>query len=339
MARSHVFSFRRWLTGLGLCCAVAAGCAGPKVAQNDTSGGFPNPFPAAPPSHANTAQYQPPEPEIVEDTGPEKASAQLHLAYGHLQEQRGDAAAARVSYLKAIETDSKCVDAHVGLARLDLGVGRQKDAEKHLFDALKEVPDSPFALAALGQFHGDQGNWGQALDYYKQAMNVARDDKRYAFQYAVALAKSGQVEESRVFFTRSVGDAAGHHNIAVILQEQGDLDGAAIEAQLALTKDPQLTASRELLASITGGEPATDNGPAIRPGRAKMRGQVQQVSGTRPVRSTANSATLNISTNQPEPLPAAPPVRTASKWDDRPHEEDDEWQKMPTVPRNPLEQR
>lgn len=234
---------RSWALGLLLTGAVT-GCAAPQGGA--AAGGL---FGAT----NATAQQQQPEVVVNAPAAPTKEqSATTLVRYGEMMEQRGQVPEARKNYSKAIELCPRLVEAHVGLARLDYSAGRVPEAQNRLQDVLKSSPRSPLALAAMGQLHAEQGHWGEAVEYIQQAINADPDNKNYTFQLAVALAKSGQVDQSVAFFTRAVGEAAGHHNIGVILFDEGNLPGAQHHAQLALQKDPNLTDAQELLDTIQG---------------------------------------------------------------------------------------
>ena len=239
-------------------CLMGVGCAatGPKSAENVTeSYGIPKYD-----SYADRPASKP--------VGP-----QLNLAYGQLQEQRGQFAEARVSYEKVLKENPKSVEAMAGIGRLDLAAGRVLDAERRFKDALKANPNSAVAMAQLGQFYVEQGRNSEGIALLTQAMSAAPDEKTYRYNLAVALTRSGLVEQAMPHFARSVGEAEGHYNIGVILHEQGDTTGCEREMRLALSKNPDLEEARAWLVDL-GAEAAGDNlslignqrptGPAVR---------------------------------------------------------------------------
>src|SRR5262245_43058518 len=97
-----------------------------------------------------------------------KPSPRLNLAYGRLQEQRGNASEARASYEKVLADSPKSVDAILGLARLDQLAGRTSEAEHRYQEALRLENRSPRTLDAIGQFYTEESRWNEALTSFQQ---------------------------------------------------------------------------------------------------------------------------------------------------------------------------
>jgi len=288
------------LLAVGLLLSGAAtGCATPTG-----GGGVPQLF------GSTNATAKQDLPAVVDNLPPpptKEQTATTLVRYGQLMEQKGQIPEARKYYQKAAETAPKMVEAQVGLARLDHSSGDIPKARTRLQEALKSSPNSGLALSAMAQLHAEQGEWKQSTEYCRMAMNAEPDNRNYKFQLAVALAKSGHVEQSIPFFARSVGEAAGHHNIGVILFDQGDLAGAKRHAERALQLDPNLADAEELLASIQGPHHGmeTRNGhrnaparpvvaaPVIRPGNSTAQSGVPQIAAPatrRPVQAVSLSS-------------------------------------------------
>lgn len=172
--------------------------------------------------------------------GSKKPNARLHLAYAKLKQSEGDLPEARSSYEQVLAENPKSTDAIVGIARLDQLAGRNDAAEKGLQRALKLEPKSPQILDAMSQFYVAQGRWDDAIRTANEAMLHAPEDKTYRHHLAITLAKSGQVDQSLPHFVQSVGPAAAHYNIGLILHEKGDIKGSEEQFILAVLKNPQL---------------------------------------------------------------------------------------------------
>lgn len=193
-----------------------------------------------------------------------KPSPRLNLAYGRLQEQRGNAAEARASYEKVLVDSPKSVDAILGLARLDHLAGRTSEAEHRYQEALRLENRSPRTLDAIGQFYTEESRWNEAQASFQQALQAAPEDKTYHYHLATALAKSGQVERATPHFVQAVGEAAAHYNIGLILHERGDIATCEQHFMQAVIKDPHLEQAQFWLDELRKG-PEGQHAVAVAP--------------------------------------------------------------------------
>lgn len=169
-----------------------------------------------------------------------KPTPQLQMAYAKYAESQGNNEKARELYETSLKKDPGAVDAHVGLARLDYLSGKKEDARRRLELARKESPRSPEVLSATAEFLANERQYPEALATYLQALEIAPSNQSIRYQYAVALAKSGQTDAALGQFAQAVGPAAAHYNLGLILHEQGDLRGAESQFTTALIKNPKL---------------------------------------------------------------------------------------------------
>ena len=169
-----------------------------------------------------------------------KPNSRLHLAYARLKESEGDSKGARDSYEQVLAETPRSTDAILGIARLDQLAGRNEAAEKGLERALKLEPKSPVVLDAAGQFYAGLGRWDEATRSLTEATRYAPTEKAYQHHLAIALAKSGRIDQSLPHFVQAVGPAKAHYNIGYILHEKGDIKGSEQQFTLALMKDPNL---------------------------------------------------------------------------------------------------
>lgn len=225
-----------WCAAAGLSLAVA-GCTStsklPLAAKN--------PAPAAT-AVSGSGEFAP-------DTGAKHPEV-VHLAYGQWQEQMGQQAEARESYLKVLAKQPKNVEAMLGMARLDQAAGLYTDAEERLNKARKLAPKDPRVLANFGNFYSAQSQWDKAIEMQQAAVKQAPEDQRYQYLLGVALARSGQVDAAYPHFVRAVGDAQAHYNIGYILYEQGDRAGALQKMEQALTLRPDLEIAQQMVDRI-----------------------------------------------------------------------------------------
>jgi len=238
--RSRPFWF-----GAMLGTAVLTGCSTTKLAVNDSET---IKVAGTPPQTAAVTSI-PGSPEFASGDAvkhPEK----IHLAYGRWQEQQRQPALAREAYQKVLDHDPKSVEALLGLARLDQLAGRPAEAEQRLAKAQQLQPQSALVHAAWGEFFSSQQNWPRAIEKYRQAINLAPDEALYKHQLAVALVKSGAVNDGLAGFVAIVGEAEAHYNVGVLLHQQGLSVEAEQHLQRALALKPELTPASKMIAKI-----------------------------------------------------------------------------------------
>ena len=235
-----------------LCLSIMmTGCQSMK-----TMAGF-KPKPAANPSNSQAGPSSIGSAEATRPADP----AKVHLAYAAWHEQTGNFQEARESYLKVLEKRRKDTEAMLGLARIDRAYGREAEADVQLKKALKYHPKDPKVLVAIGQVHAARHEWPEAMEKMHAAHNLAPYDTVYEYHLAVVQARSVDIDQSVAHFTRSVGKAEAHFNIAVILNEKGDKSEAESHLVQALKLKPELKQAQVALASLrTGG--STDVQPA-----------------------------------------------------------------------------
>jgi tetratricopeptide (TPR) repeat protein len=224
---------------------LACGCHIAPWQTADSEDGEPSsPWPT--PRYASAAERLPePEPEPESHKTPE-----LSLATARWMEGVGNLLEARRHYQDVIEEDPKQVDALLGLARIEQLSGRAPQAEQQFLSALRLEPDSPVVLHALGLFYQSQQRWPEAVDVLNKAMLAAPTETQYRHDLAVALVHNGNLNAARTHFVRTVGDAAAHYNIGLILHEMGEVDAAEQQMLLAVTKQPELQNAQYWLDEI-----------------------------------------------------------------------------------------
>jgi tetratricopeptide (TPR) repeat protein len=115
-----------------------------------------------------------------------------HMNLGNLAVQRGDANAAIARYQQAIALDPLFVAAYTNLADVYRVLGKEVDAQITLRQALKADPRSAVLHHTLGLALTRQKAREQSLQEFKTAAELAPNDARFAYVYAVALNDAGQ---------------------------------------------------------------------------------------------------------------------------------------------------
>jgi tetratricopeptide (TPR) repeat protein len=179
-----------------------------------------------------------------------KNSGETHLAHAKWREESGDLVGARSSYELVLGVDPDSVSAIIGLARLDQLAERHTEAEQGFLKALKMKPNDPHVLDSIGQFYASQERWDEAINALRKAMLAAPNETKSRYDLAVALARSGRIDEARPHFAKTIGDAESHYNIGYILYEQGRLADAQKELYQAVLKKPELEEAQAMLDDV-----------------------------------------------------------------------------------------
>lgn len=111
--------------------------------------------------------------------------ASAYIAQGQYQE-------AEKAYIQALKLDSKSLPALLNLADLYRAQGREQLAIKRLLQARSGYPDSPEAHHGLGLAQIRSQQPLEALVSLQRAMQLAPDNDRYVYIYALALNSQGR---------------------------------------------------------------------------------------------------------------------------------------------------
>ena len=248
--------------------------------------------------------YARPEEPIPEAEPEPQKTTELSLAYARWMEGVGNLIEARRHYQEVVDEHPEHVDALLGLARIDQLSGKTQEAEQGFLAALRVQPDSPVALYSLGKFYESQERWSEAANSLNKAMLAAPTDQQYRYDLAVALVHTGNLRAAENHFTRSVGDAAAHYNIGLILHEMGQTDAAEQQMLMAVTKQPDLQNAqywldeirREREAGWAMQESLADSGTTI-------PGVIQQTSHEEPAHTAARPPRSGHSVDANPPAP------------------------------------
>jgi len=158
----------------------------------------------------------------------------LIAAYEALQ--AGDSAQAKTLYLQVLQSDSRSIDALLGLAVIASKEGRVEEAVKYYQRVLELEPRNAYAQAGLisimggsdpassetrlrqliardpsaflyftlGNLYADQGQWPGAQQAYFQAFQSQPDNPDYAFNLAVGLEHLGQSRQALDYYRKAL---------------------------------------------------------------------------------------------------------------------------------------
>ncbi|HMF10930.1 MAG TPA: tetratricopeptide repeat protein, partial [Gemmataceae bacterium] len=136
----------------------------------------------------------------------------------YTQPQRDDfRERARKGYEQALHLDPKNTPAQLGLARLYYDTNDHDRAVAAYQRLLKQDPKNVVALYELGMTHARAKEWEAAIVKLKAAYDIDPDNKQCATTLGHCLARAGRLDEALAVFTKAVGEARAHYNLARML--------------------------------------------------------------------------------------------------------------------------
>ncbi len=130
----------------------------------------------------------------AEEVDAERPEAHLNLGLLELRQQAP--AGAEAEYRTALRLDPTFVPALANLADLDRMRGQDQQGAELLRKALLIEPKNADVRHSLGLLLIRQHSYTEALDELRQASELAPDNMRYAYVYAIALNSKGSVAEA-----------------------------------------------------------------------------------------------------------------------------------------------
>ena len=175
------------------------------------------------------------------------------LAWARYQEDIGEYAEARRKYREMQIAYPENLEAHLGMARIEMLTGRSKQAEQILTDLVKDHPDSTAVRISIGQMYAQQEKFDEAIRAFEEACEIDPENQDCRYELGVAFARVGNYDQALSNLSFSVGEPAAHYNIGYILHEQGrDADAAEwFQNALSLHPDHQTAdKSKAMLAKL-----------------------------------------------------------------------------------------
>jgi Flp pilus assembly protein TadD len=150
---------------------------------------------------------------------PRNVEALLGLAA--IATQQGDRDAATRHYIRVIEADPRNAFAQAGLIGM-LGRADPQSAETRVKQLLARDPGIAYLHFTLGNTYIDQNRWPDAQQAFFQAHHLQPDNADYAYNLAVALEHIGQTKSALDFYRQAVQLAAakGHANFSTAAAQE-----------------------------------------------------------------------------------------------------------------------
>jgi predicted CXXCH cytochrome family protein len=187
--------------------------------------------------------------EAVDEDRPE-----AHLNLGLLDTRQGQPAEADKEYQAALRLDANFVPALINLADLDRMRGMDAQGSDLLRKAVSLEPKNADVAHALGLFLVRQHNYADALPLLRHAAELAPDDVRYGYVYAIALNSTGSSEQSRTLLEQIHRQHPADRNVLIALigeaRSARDLQSALLHARELAELDPGNTQIRTLVLDL-----------------------------------------------------------------------------------------
>jgi tetratricopeptide (TPR) repeat protein len=241
------------------------------------------------------------------------------VAAAQMYESAGNHAEAEANYRKALDLDANDVDALVGYARLEDRQGNFEAAAKFYQRAIKKHPKDASVRNDLGLFYHRRGVLPEATRELKKAVELDPDNKLYRNNLAAAYVEQGKNRDALTHLTVAHGKSVGNYNLAYLLTQKQDNEGALKHFRAAAEADPKLAEAQDWIARLSApaGTYASHAGGAMSP-----QGAAQ---------TPANAAYVAQQRGYPSGQAAqyAPPAQAPAMAEGLPHRQTDPLPPMP----------
>jgi Tfp pilus assembly protein PilF len=207
---------------------------------------------------------------------PEHYTARLRLATLLMEKLKHAEAIPHLEHLRQRYPDNPMVA--VLLAKCRFQLGRQADAEKLLEEILARQPQFAPALAERGRLALARGETDLAEGCYREALAQEPSNFHMLYQLSQCLSQSGRTADADIIFRRldklslngkrlekitteemqqRPHDPALHHELALLMMDQGQPEEAVKWLERALKEDPSYPPAHQALADFyqQGGDP------------------------------------------------------------------------------------
>jgi predicted CXXCH cytochrome family protein len=145
----------------------------------------------------------------------DRPEAQVNL--GNLYAAQGKAAEAEHAYHRALEIAPDWIPAYANLADLYRALGRDDQGEALLREGLEKMPDAAALHHSLGLLKVREKDQPAALASLQRAAELAPDNTRFVYVYAVALYSAGRLDEALTVTRAGLERAPGDQSLQQLL--------------------------------------------------------------------------------------------------------------------------
>lgn len=167
--------------------------------------------------------------------------------------ERGELAKAESCYLESIRVRPDLPDQYMNLANVLVEMHRYDEAIRRYEEALRVRPDYAPAMTGLGVLLSGLGRHDDAIRFLSKVRELRPNDAIAHFNLGMAYRGQGNAAEAVRLLSAGLAikpDAKAHVQLATILAEKGDLEGAASHCHKALSLDQSSADAHRILADI-----------------------------------------------------------------------------------------
>ncbi len=172
----------------------------------------------------------------VLDENPDLAIA--NQAVGMALEHLGRLSKALEFYERALQRDPKNPELYQNLGLLASKLGLLPTAEKFMRIYIQMAPKAQNGILHLASILRDQAKFEDAIELLRQAIYADQQNPDLWNALGTAVMESGDAAEAATFHAEALrlrpGYARAHHNLAHVLELQGDVEGALTHFRAAL---------------------------------------------------------------------------------------------------------
>lgn len=244
----------------------------------------------------------------VESIGPE-----VYIAYGQVCEGAGKFVDAMDNYEKALKISPTNGPALASVARLHDRQNNHAQAIEYYQKAIAATPNDAQLYSDLGMLYSRTGKMEEACQKLEQAIAIRPNESKFHSNLAAIQLDSGKSDKAFETLQKVGTPASANYNMAVMLVQRNQLQGAQQHLSVALQHDPNMQPARDLMTKLGGPQ-------ALQQGYNVYQSANQLYQGVRDLTNVAPAGTGNTSSGQTLPAgyqpnavnPSAPAVSGAA---------------------------
>lgn len=151
---------------------------------------------------SQTKRYSEADSQVVDEGSPEMINVKMGVAYF----ERNDYDTALEKFKRALAHNPKLAIAHSGIALVYSTMNAKDDAEKHYKLSIRYAPNDPTILNNYGTFLCQNGEYLQAVEYYKKTLAnpFFKTPETVRENMGVCLMKAEKIDEAEYNFREAL---------------------------------------------------------------------------------------------------------------------------------------
>ncbi len=184
--------------------------------------------------------------------------AEAHTLLGLIEHRKGDAAAARRAYERALTLDPTAVDALLGIVNLDVAAKQLDQAQRRVDAQLAKVPDNAPLLLVAARAYATAGRWTDAETTLQKAVALDPSSMDAYRLLGELYGRQGRLDAARQEYERIVAarpnDVGARTLVGMLLQAESKTADARKEYEKILSINPRAAVAANNLAFMHADE-------------------------------------------------------------------------------------